>query len=181
MELYREREKTRGEPDVVEVVEHENSLEWQSSTTSIDRQSSTASVDRQSGATSVDRQSSVEDEGSEHGGFNINTFWVQWKNPEKVRKAQSFDHDRSEPASEKSRSLTSTGTRSTSRHSEPTVGLLKQVAKRLSEPNLLRDRERSKSYQKIEKVSQVAPRLYQVIVLLSHSFYGSMQEGVMIP
>ena len=160
MELYRERERERGEPDVVDVVEHENSLEWQSS------------------QTSIERQSSVEDEGSEHGGFNINTFWVQWKNPEKVRKAQSFDHDKSEPAAEKSRSLTSTSTRSISRHSEPTVGLLKQVAKRLSEPNLLRDR--SKSYQRIEKVPQVAPRLYQVILLLSHVYYDSMQERVMI-
>ena len=55
------------------------------------------SLERQSSfdgeCSSIDRQSSIEDDNSDKGGYNVSNFWVQWQNPERVRRARSLDQN----------------------------------------------------------------------------------------
>ena len=116
---------------------------------SLDRQSS---VDEGS-TCSINRQSSTEDDGSDQGVYNVSTFWVQWQNPERVRRARSLDQNQN-------------NSKQRSRHSEPHLPTASQrqatESKRLSAPEVLQEKPKSQA----EKVQQVTTRLYQVIVTL---------------
>ena len=127
--------------DVYATREGVNSLERQSS---FDGESS-----------SIDRQSSIEDDNSDQGGYNVSNFWVQWKNPERVRRARSLDQNQNV-------------TKQKSRSSEPHLRTVSRrqagISKRLSAPEL--HEEKHKSISQAEKVKQVTTRLYQVIVII---------------
>ena len=116
---------------------------------SLDRQSSLEGEGR-----SVDRQSSMEDDSSDQGVYNVSTFWVQWQNPERVRRARSLDQNQNE-------------TRQKPRYSEPQLRTVSQrqatASKRLSAPELLEEKTKSQA----EKVKQVTTRFYQVLVTFS--------------
>ncbi len=120
---------------------------------SLDRVSS---VDGESNRSSLERQSSFEEDGSDQGGFNVSSFWVQWKNPERVRRARvSLDQNQNEASSKSSAS-------SDSRYSEPHEWSRQRFSgaesKRLSAPDLRQKSETSQA----ETVKQVTSRLYQV-------------------
>ena len=123
--------------DVYATRERVNSLERQSS---FDGENS-----------SIDRQSSIEDDCSDQGGYNVSSFWVQWQNPERVRRARSLDQNQN---------VTKQKSRSSEPHLRTVSRRQAETSKRLSAPELHEEKQHTVS--QAEKVKQVTTRLYQV-------------------
>ena len=124
---------------------------------SLDRQSS---FDGGSSCSIDDRQSSVDDDSSDQGVYNVSTFWVQWQNPERVRRARSLDQNQNV-------------TKQKTRYSEPHLRTVSKrqvtASKRLSAPELHEEKDKNLTHS--EKVKQVTTRLYQVISLVVYSYH----------